>query len=954
MSVLSHFKHSAQPRMALTEIERLIEAVEGGSLAARTDPAGASDDAQAILVAVNALMDAVTKPVGVFADAVSRLAAGDVPDRISGGYKGDFRRIGTDLNTCIDAIGAVEADSAMLAEAVAAGRLRTRADAARHRGWSRRVVEDINDSVGALVGYLDTMPVPGLIMDRDFTVQYMNNAGAAVGGRSPEQVVGAKCYDFFKTEDCRTDKCACGQAMSLERQSASETVARPGQGLAYDISYIGVPIRDRAGKVSGAFEVITDETERKTAARLAGKVADYQAAEIRKLVDGLGRLAKGDTGFSIRAAEGDADTAQVRETYETLTEALNTCVAAVNALVADTDGLARAAVDGRLTVRADASRHNGDFRKIVEGVNRTIGTLVGHLDSMPAPAILIDRDFTVQYANVAAARVGDKRASEVIGGKCYDFFKTGDCRTDKCACHQAMTREQQNTSETVARPRQGVELDISYTGVPLKDEGGAIIGAFEVITDQTDVKRAARLAKKIGDYQAAETRKLADALGRLAGGDAGFTVLAADGDADTAQVRHTFETLADAVNTCARAVSDLIADADTLAQAAMEGKLAIRADASRHQGDFRKIVQEVNDTLDAVVGPLTVASDCIERISTGDLTARVTDSYPGDYNGLMTSINAMVDNLTHFALDVGEAAEQVAKGSEMSSDGAQSLSQGATEQASSTEEASASMEEMASNIKQNAENAAQTETIARRSAADALASGEAVAKAVAAMQAIAAKITIVQEIARQTDLLALNAAVEAARAGEHGKGFAVVASEVRKLAERSQAAATEISTLSSDTVGIAEKAGQMLAALVPDIKKTATLVEEISAACREQDIGAEQINLAIQQLDKVTQANSAAAEQMSSTSAELAAQAEQLKSSIAFFHLAGQTGGAEQAPAPRSAAPSVRPPTIAPRTKGNGKVPKMAKSANGHAKGVRLDLESGGGQDALDATYRTY
>jgi methyl-accepting chemotaxis protein len=195
------------------------------------------------------------------------------------------------------------------------------------------------------------------------------------------------------------------------------------------------------------------------------------------------------------------------------------------------------------------------------------------------------------------------------------------------------------------------------------------------------------------------------------------------------------------------------------------------------------------------------------------------------------------------------------------------------------------MEEMAANIKQNAENANQTEKIARLSAVNAQASGDAVLRAVTAMRTIAERITIVQEIARQTDLLALNAAVEAARAGEHGKGFAVVASEVRKLAERSQAAATEISAVSTETMKSAMEAGDMLSKLVPDIKKTAELVEEITAACREQDIGAEQINQAIQQLDKVTQQNASASEEMSATSEELSAQAEQLQSTIAFFKI---------------------------------------------------------------------
>jgi methyl-accepting chemotaxis protein len=260
------------------------------------------------------------------------------------------------------------------------------------------------------------------------------------------------------------------------------------------------------------------------------------------------------------------------------------------------------------------------------------------------------------------------------------------------------------------------------------------------------------------------------------------------------------------------------------------------------------------------------------------------------------------------------------------------------------------MEEMASTIKQSADNASQTEKIARQSASDALASGEAVANAVTAMQTIAQKIMVVQEIARQTDLLALNAAVEAARAGEHGRGFAVVASEVRKLAERSQAAAAEISTLSGTTVKAAQSAGEMLSKLVPDIQRTAELVEEISAASREQNAGAAQINTAIQQLDKVTQQNTSAAEEMSATSEELAGQAEQLQAAIAYFRLdqshASQVEAATKARAPAKAKASVahlKESVLA-------QAPHMRAAAARPAGGFDLDL--GDGSDELDAEFR--
>ncbi|MBR0859026.1 methyl-accepting chemotaxis protein [Bradyrhizobium liaoningense] len=285
-------------------------------------------------------------------------------------------------------------------------------------------------------------------------------------------------------------------------------------------------------------------------------------------------------------------------------------------------------------------------------------------------------------------------------------------------------------------------------------------------------------------------------------------------------------------------------------------------------------------------------------VAEGDLSQTIPSASNDEIGDLVRSLNAMVEKLRQIVAEAITAAQNVSAGSQELSASAEQLSQGATEQASSAEEASSSMEEMASNVKQNADNANQTEKIAAQSAKDAEASGVAVGRAVEAMRTIAEKITIVQEIARQTDLLALNAAVEAARAGEHGKGFAVVASEVRKLAERSQAAAADIGTLSTESVKVAQEAGQMLSKLVPDIKKTAELVQEITAACREQDVGSAQINQAIQQLDKVGQQNASASEQVSSTSEELASQAEQLQSTISFFRIEHSGRGERAGPAP--------------------------------------------------------
>jgi methyl-accepting chemotaxis protein len=340
---------------------------------------------------------------------------------------------------------------------------------------------------------------------------------------------------------------------------------------------------------------------------------------------------------------------------------------------------------------------------------------------------------------------------------------------------------------------------------------------------------------------------------------------------------------------------------------------------------------------------LARATEAVRTVADGDLTKTVEITTRDEIGDLLGNVNVMIDRLRGIVADAISASENVSSGSQELSATSEQMSQGVTEQAAAAEQVSASMEEMAANIKQNADNANQTEKIARQSAMDAETSGQAVNKAVDAMQTIAEKITIVQEIARQTDLLALNAAVEAARAGEHGRGFAVVASEVRKLAERSQTAAAEISAVSTDTVKAAQTAGEMLTTLVPNIRRTAELVSEISAACREQDIGSSQINEAIQQLDKVTQQNASASEEMSATSEELAAQAEELQTSISYFRT--DSGGSARRGAPR---PPVKRGASA---KGAARAPVAAQQAR--AAGFALDLTQGG-PDAQDADFREY
>jgi methyl-accepting chemotaxis protein len=304
----------------------------------------------------------------------------------------------------------------------------------------------------------------------------------------------------------------------------------------------------------------------------------------------------------------------------------------------------------------------------------------------------------------------------------------------------------------------------------------------------------------------------------------------------------------------------------------------------------------------SVTRPLAKAVEAANRLAEGDLTMKIVSTSNDETGLVLQAMQKMIAKLAQVVSDVNSGAEALASASEEVSATAQSLSEASSEQAAGVEETSASIEEMSASISQNTENARVTDGMASKSAQEAMEGGEAVKSTVAAMKQIARKIGIIDDIAYQTNLLALNAAIEAARAGEHGKGFAVVAAEVRKLAERSQIAAQEIGEVATSSVELAERAGKLLDEIVPNIRKTSDLVQEIAAASSEQSSGVAQINSAVVQLSQTTQQNAASSEELAATSEEMSSQAEQLQQTMAFFKLES----AQRAPVARSSGGSVK------------------------------------------------
>lgn len=578
--------------------------------------------------------------------------------------------------------------------------------------------------------------------------------------------------------------------------------------------------------------------------------------ELAKLAKSMNTLLE-NTRMQIAVTEaiasGDINVdVEVRSEADVLNISLANMKETMNGLMVTLSDLIQKIAYGDLGERGDSSAYEGAWSSMLDNVNHLMDELTGFIDNMPVMVMFADKEFRVKYMNKTTVDLLGTTKADVVFKECHGLFCTDDCQTDACACGQAMDKHKIVTSETVAHIN-GNDYDIRYTGIPLTDDHGEIIGFYEVILDQTAIRNAQRIADKVSAYQAMEVEKLSQELVKLSEGDLSITLKAEASDKDTSNV----------------------------------------------QAIFSSIYRSLNISVESIKGYIDEMTRILGLMENGDLSKSLVIDFKGDFSALKDSINSIVKQLKQTLTDIHIASNEVEQGASQVSSTAQLLSDGANEQASAVEEITSSMTQVGEQTKQNAEGADEANNISNVMMDKVEKGNRQMDMTMRAMDAIKQSsadiskiINAIEDIAFQTNILALNAAVEAARAGEHGKGFAVVAEEVRNLAARSAEAAQETTQLIETSVArakegteSAENTAKTLREVREDSETVSDLVKQIAEASKEQSLAIEQINAGIKQIADITQSNSASAQEGASSAEELLSQAETTKSMIESFKL---------------------------------------------------------------------
>ena len=744
-----------------------------------------------------------------------------------------------------------------------------------------------------------------------------------------------------------------------------------------------------ANNIQSIIKTLVDQAQMLSKAAVDGKLAKRGNPEVineefREIIIGVNETLDALIGplnvsaeYVDRISKGDIPskiTDQYNGDFNEIKTNLNQCIDAINLLVTDSKMLSKAAVDGKLATRAEASRHQGDFREIINGVNSTLDAVIGPLN---VSAEYIDR---ISKGEVPPKIVdnynGDFNEIKTNLNKCIDGLQ------GLIESNTILKRVIVNDYTTkVVGQYQGLFAEVAESTNAVIDRLKHVQHTFSNIADGnfSDLENYKASGRRSENDQIIPTIiRTIEAIQSVGNDLDSYIVYCGKGEFHSVHIDENkylgaFKAIAQGINKSAQVIQEPLNETTKVMASLAVGDLSHRVTGS-YNGVFGELKDSANNIIDTnialvenaklvAIGDLDVdlrtrsdkdelmkaliqmveaTKDITEKtklIAVGDMTVEMIPR--SDKDEMIIALGEMIKSIAEIVTQVQASSDNIADASQQMSSNSQQMSEGASEQASAAEEVSSSMEEMASNIQQNTDNSQQTEKIAAKAAEDIMEGSKNVSMTVIVMKKIAEKVSIIGDIAFQTNILALNAAVEAARAGEHGKGFAVVAAEVRKLAERSHIAAGEINELTKSSVEVADKSGKLLESIVPDIQKTAKLVQEITAASIEQNSGANQINNAINQLNKVTQQNAASAEEMATSSEELSSQADSLRDLIGFFKV--KETGVSNRPKPITQTSSKSPKIIS--KKQNTKSPSL------HSKGgTIIDLDS----DLSDNDYERF